>query len=1111
MKIFITLLCLSILSTTSEAIDLQSKIRNTDKGILETIPDTETLEKGKMNFSIGTSITNNPLIEVNNKNQETILIDGLWDTEFSMTYGLFDWWEIGVLLPYMKTLEPAASLKLASDQGIGDLVLESKFNLFPGISILPSIIAPTGDQDSFRGSGGGFGLKLIGSSEKWWSSKFPILFSVGRISTPNSKYRTIDHSSRMQYAVGTAYNLTSQLSLGAELYGESTTNNSPLEIMGHATLHSNKFSVRGGMSSGVLSSDNSNELRLFASIIFDFNLKKYSPPTPPVTTAPIKNKSTQDETPVSSKDLIQELKNINTPEPESKPIEKEEVAPTPQDKSQEEIQEIRKYMREPSSINIQRSPAGTSNKIENEFIKTHVQKDSKFNMLPFVSSHRIGEEFKISEDEWNKRLQTQPMSKLVKKEENIKHAYQRYLEGQDALSGLYHNYLDNNIPLKQALVEFNWGLRVVEKRRNTLSAMNKALIKKGKKIETVVDTDFKKTSHIEDMVANLLEGNKKLFEQVVENKKNKVQAKSLEKKGMNTFKQKLAEKAGMDSVSQNKQDPESHKNTDPLPTLANEEDSGEIIEEDEPATSEEFIEEKNQELSLNTNEEETDMVDQKEDAEKKEIVVDTLPPAPLEEETTYYNNNEEITNLSLPLSLDLPFSPLAREMSTQKNQNPSPLRVKPEAKNIEIEIPLINTQELVKANNSFQEENTTASLEEVVEANNSFQEKNIAPTEEEGQKEETSLISKAQTSKEIAENNKGEEQLTKTPSTASQDSNITEKETITKQSPVVVSAKDMEKIKEKIREDELRKEQEAAWELSKTKTLQDIIKEKKAEKEKLMALNKKTLKPKTVPTIQVVKKETPLKTIQVEEQVLTKEKNNDIELDNNKKEEVEQLPISNIKVVNKPSSVNKNENKKVVKSKSTITKEKPIKKEVTKTKEDLTSKIISSNPVTTKEDKSWFIPEIISLIGSWVNGDVQKNKPLFSSAFEEEKSEINKLIEKTYVPKKHTYNKFYNQYRYEKKAVEVSEPNINKMVEKIIEEQKQELGEKPPRIFKYYVIEDTPAPLEKEEISQDKEVPSNQTLDNVPVYTEEYQVYSEDNSFGLEEEGEIEESLGPRY
>lgn len=253
----------SLFSSFSYAIDLQNKIYNSDKSYFETISSPDIINKKGASIYTTYSIQKYPIVYENEP-----LIDGLQSLNTSFIYGLSKDIEIGANVSYLQTLVNDNSF-YESYSGMGDALLELKYNLFKNVSIIPQYIMSLNDGIDAAGTySGGYGLKL--STALLRETKLPIYINYAFYNLPDNTLREIDQSSRVFASIGTVYSLNKVFDLGLEYFHDQASNHSPKEIMSHITFDNDKFLVRSGLGFG-LSDEQENEYRFFITLGFNFD------------------------------------------------------------------------------------------------------------------------------------------------------------------------------------------------------------------------------------------------------------------------------------------------------------------------------------------------------------------------------------------------------------------------------------------------------------------------------------------------------------------------------------------------------------------------------------------------------------------------------------------------------------------------------------------------------------------------------------------------------------------------------------------------------------------------------------------------------------------------
>lgn len=475
-KIILIGAIISSIATNSWALDLQSKFRNTDRSLLETISDYQTIEPGRFYFSNTASLISNPLVEAKSGR---ILVDSMKDMEFSAVGSFYKNWEIGISVPYFQTTAAPGS-RLNGYTGMGDIYIENKFNLFDQLSIVPVYIKQSSEGLTGTGSAeGGYGLKVVGSF--WEKSLVPFYYSVGYYSLPNTTYGTVDQSQRIQASLGALYRLTKEIVAGSEFYIDQATNRSSKELLAHLTVHFDSFSLRAGAGSGFLNEDKLNDLRVFASLMFDLDFRKKESVTiskvesKPVTEVPVETEIKEEVVTISvSGDTVDVFSEPISPE-EKKELEerREETQKTLEqieiDKKLKELEEIQKSLNKQVQFDIVPTAVVSSTTAidpklltDNSLVSNVDTSEDDYTVIPAFTVKDL--------KELKKQQDATPETKFS---EVLPEKNKRLQDAQQNLGFWIYEYEGNRLTLNKAQKEITWGLRVVERRRNTLKDLYK--------------------------------------------------------------------------------------------------------------------------------------------------------------------------------------------------------------------------------------------------------------------------------------------------------------------------------------------------------------------------------------------------------------------------------------------------------------------------------------------------------------------------------------------------------------------------------------------------------------------------------------------------------------
>jgi len=281
---------MSVSSTQVYAIDLNTKIQNTDKADFNTINSPFRFKNKKSSVSLEYSNTKNPLILKRSDGSIVPLIEGLTVMEFSMLYGITDSLQLGILIPGENPYGIVAPFNDAKKY-IGNILIEPKIYLMENIAFIPLYYIPgsskingIGNDQSDLDLGkekGGYGAKLsIGFGDKEKSDSILTAVQVGAIMAPESTFRInpssseIDQTQRLQFGAGISYPVSGTMRLLVEAYGEKTKNNTPMESIATIEYKNDNFMLRLGGGTGDLQGSGSNTVKVLANFTYYFGSEK---------------------------------------------------------------------------------------------------------------------------------------------------------------------------------------------------------------------------------------------------------------------------------------------------------------------------------------------------------------------------------------------------------------------------------------------------------------------------------------------------------------------------------------------------------------------------------------------------------------------------------------------------------------------------------------------------------------------------------------------------------------------------------------------------------------------------------------------------------------------
>lgn len=273
-------------------------------------------------------------------------------------------------------------------------------------------------------------------------SKLPFFFNISGYQFAENRLRNIDQSSRIFYSLGTLYSINKDFDLGVEFFHDISKSHSPKEIISHLTFDNNNFLLRSGMGLG-LNEYEQNEFRFLITLGLSFDFS---------------NKNKKDRMNLNNDFLLRE---INSYEEEEMSIDTDKL----------------KRMASNSSI------------IEDEDLDEHT-------VLPFYTVKEIREI--VRKEENKKEISSEIIKEYEERQERIK-------KSEETLAYFVELHKKNRINDEKALVEFSWGIRVLNMRKK---AMDDFLDKLDESTVKELNTRNKE-SELEKYAKDFVKNNKK--------------------------------------------------------------------------------------------------------------------------------------------------------------------------------------------------------------------------------------------------------------------------------------------------------------------------------------------------------------------------------------------------------------------------------------------------------------------------------------------------------------------------------------------------------------------------------------------------------------------------
>jgi hypothetical protein len=285
---------LSLISPSSWAIDLNTKIKNTDRSLFNSNPGVK-VQEGFGGFFLEYNMSGSPLV-VRNKTTGKVepLVSSSMGLDVGANYGLTSWLQLGVLVP----LEMHQGTEKSAYSLVGPY-FEAKFKINDSFAFVPSYQLSSSSKISVNlnnqiseipmGSPNGtFGGKVVyqkGNVLESWG----LAAQVGYYSSPENTYLTIDQSSRILVGASAGMPLSESVNGIVEVYGEKMEGAFPVEVIGLVNLKGETVNWQVGAGSGNIQGSGSNTYKAFVGLTYFFGGETKSASRGLPTLSPRKN------------------------------------------------------------------------------------------------------------------------------------------------------------------------------------------------------------------------------------------------------------------------------------------------------------------------------------------------------------------------------------------------------------------------------------------------------------------------------------------------------------------------------------------------------------------------------------------------------------------------------------------------------------------------------------------------------------------------------------------------------------------------------------------------------------------------------------------------------
>lgn len=282
---------LILLSTSANALDIQSKLKNTDKGSYIVNPTAHIQDK-LIQMGVDLSFTKDPLVLKSVYTQKTdSLIKDIKTLDVNASFKIMSNLQIGGEVGYHQF-----NSNMNKSYGLLDSVLiEAKYSVFNKFAIIPFYMLGSNKSIQINNYGtkeniqigkqtGAYGLKLAYDLPLLKANKISFFTSYTK-SMNQDIYKNIDQTNVISFGSSFLLNLTKNSNWKNEFYMSQTPNNMPLEILSYYNYNMENMQVNFGAGSGDLQMSGANKYRVFANINITFGsmpkfnlLQSHKPP-----------------------------------------------------------------------------------------------------------------------------------------------------------------------------------------------------------------------------------------------------------------------------------------------------------------------------------------------------------------------------------------------------------------------------------------------------------------------------------------------------------------------------------------------------------------------------------------------------------------------------------------------------------------------------------------------------------------------------------------------------------------------------------------------------------------------------------------------------------------
>jgi outer membrane protein OmpA-like peptidoglycan-associated protein len=285
------------LAQSQETLQFNAELFRPSPGISYlSVRDAKILSALQYQFGAFLNFADDPLIVVDENNNETKLVDNQFALDIMGAIGLGNYVEVGMAIPIalFQDGDTAPNINTAEVQSgqLGDIRLSAKLRVIGDpkaqdgffLSVIPELTLPSGNSGSFFGSAGS--MALFGAAASYRNGPLALGFNAGfRFQSEPVAVDNLNLGNSADVGLGVSYQISKAVSLLAEADGSLalsevgiTTGQSPIEGRAGAKIRvTDNIIVPIGLGTGLTNGVGAPDIRVLAGLMFAPTTKLENP------------------------------------------------------------------------------------------------------------------------------------------------------------------------------------------------------------------------------------------------------------------------------------------------------------------------------------------------------------------------------------------------------------------------------------------------------------------------------------------------------------------------------------------------------------------------------------------------------------------------------------------------------------------------------------------------------------------------------------------------------------------------------------------------------------------------------------------------------------------